>query len=200
MSQQNWGPGQGQQPPQNNWNQGGQPSGQPADGQAWGQPPQNQAPAWGQPQGAPQGGSPPPAWGQAPTPAPDPSMYGQTPNTGGGWGGGPAGQPGPGYTPPQSPELQKMESDAQMWLIVVLGGFFFGFGWATGPAGWYFGSELRKKYRAMGMEPANNANLTYYGGIVSTVIYYGTILLTMALFVIIPLLFAGAVLTGAAMQ
>jgi maltose-binding protein MalE len=96
--------------------------------------------------------------------------------------------------------MKKLESDAQMWLIVVLAGFFFGFGWATGPAGWYFGAEMRKKYRNMGMEPAGNANLTYFGGIVSTVLYYGTILLTVALLVIIPLFFVGAVVTGAALQ
>jgi len=87
-----------------------------------------------------------------------------------------------------------------MWLIVVLAGFFFGFGWVTGPAGWYFGSEMRKKYRSMGMEPAGNANLTYFGGIASTVLYYGTILFVLALFVIIPMLFVGAVITGAAIQ
>jgi hypothetical protein len=190
MSQQNWGPGPGQNPSQGNWNQGGQPSGQPAGGQAWGQP-----------NAAPQGGSAPQAWGQTPPPASDPSVYGQTPNAAGGWNGAPSGQAGAGYGAPQkSSEIQKLESDAQMWLIVVLGGFFLGFGWATGPAGWYFGSEMRKKYRSMGMEPASNANLTYFGGIASTVIYYGTILFTIALFVLIPLIFVGALATGAAMQ
>ena len=87
-----------------------------------------------------------------------------------------------------------------MWLMVVLAGFFFGFGWATGPAGWYFGSEIRKKYRSMGMEPAGNANLAYFSGIASTVLYYGTILFVLALFVIIPMIFVGAVITGAAVQ
>ena len=190
MSQQNWGPGQGQQAPQNTWNQAQPPSGQPAGGQAWGQP-----------QGAPQGGASPQAWGQAAPPAADSSAYGQTPGTGGGWNGNPAGQSGPGSGgPTASSELKKLESDALMWLVVVLAGFFFGFGWATGPAGWYFGSEIRKKYRSMGMEPAGNANLAYFSGIASTVLYYGTILFVLALFVIIPMIFVGAVITGAAVQ
>jgi hypothetical protein len=191
MSQQNWGPGQGQQAPQNNWNQAPPPAGQAAGGQSWGQAPQ----------GAPQGGGSAQGWGQAAPPASDASSFGQTANNSGGWNGNPAAQSGSGYgSPAGSSEIKKLESDANMWLIVVLAGFFFGFGWATGPAGWYFGSEMRKKYRSMGMEPAGNANLTYFGGIVSTVLYYGTILLTVALLVIIPLFFVGAVVTGAALQ
>ena len=191
MSQQNWGPGQGQQAPQNNWNQAPPPADQAAGGQSWGQAPQ----------GAPQGGGSAPGWGQAAPSSSAASSFGQTANNSGGWNGNPAAQSGSGYgSPAGSSEIKKLESDAQMWLIVVLAGFFFGFGWATGPAGWYFGSEIRKKYRSMGMEPAGNANLAYFSGIASTVLYYGTILFVLALFVIIPMIFVGAVITGAAVQ
>jgi hypothetical protein len=74
-------------------------------------------------------------------------------------------------------ELQDLEDNSQLWLLVVAAGFWFGFGWITGPLGWYQGSKIRSQYRALGHHPCTSANWAWGLGIASTVIYYGTILM-----------------------
>lgn len=134
----------------------------------------------GQGHGQPQYGSPPPppGWGQyAPPPPP---QYGAQPQYG--------APPGPGYVsygqgaappyayqPPgyyQPNELGALEDDAQLWLLVTAAGFWVGFGWITGPLGWYFGSKIRSKYRALGHHPCTSANWAWGLGIAVTMIYW----------------------------
>jgi hypothetical protein len=192
MSQQPWGsPPPGSSPPPANAGWGAPPNAAP---QGWGSPPQGGGPSNAAPApnaGAPAWGAPPapaPApqgWSSNGAPAPDPAHVGQTANANGGWNGGPTANPGYGPGPgdnrgQQNPALAKLESDSTTWLIVVLAGFFLSFGWLTGPLGWYMGSKFRAQYAAMGLPHGSNADLTYYGGIVSTVLYYGAILLSFA--------------------
>lgn len=95
-------------------------------------------------------------------------------------------QPSPGFAAPYaaSPEgfssqLSSVEDNALIWLIVGAAGFWFGFGWLTGPLGWYFGAQARAKFRALGREPSNKANGAWIIGIVTTVISYAAIALVM---------------------
>ena len=122
-----------------------------------------------------------------------PPQYGQTaaggPQAGpaGGSQAGPAGGPGqpqygepypgqPQYAyaasnlPPHARELEKLSDDANLWLMIVAAGFWIGFGWIAGPLGWYFGAQIRGKYRAMGHHPCAAANWAWGLGIASTVI------------------------------
>jgi hypothetical protein len=82
------------------------------------------------------------------------------------------------YVPTPMPgdlELRKLEDDSQLWLLVAAAGFWFGFGWITGPLAWYQGSKIRRQYRTLGHHPCTSANWAYGLGIVTTLIYYVTI-------------------------
>jgi hypothetical protein len=98
------------------------------------------------------------------------------------------------YAPPvafdqTSSELRKFEDDAQLWLLVGAAGFWFGFGWLTGPLAWYFGSQIRGKYRALGHHPCASANWARGIGIASTLIYaVGVAVVVMAIAVGVGLL------------
>ncbi|HVH99393.1 MAG TPA: hypothetical protein VM869_11795 [Enhygromyxa sp.] len=70
-------------------------------------------------------------------------------------------------------ELSTLEDNGQLWLMVAAAGFFFGFGWITGPLAWYQGSKLRRQYRALGHHPGTSVNWARGLGIATTVIYYG---------------------------
>jgi hypothetical protein len=158
--------------PYGNFNQGQQ-----------GQPPQHgQPPQYGQPQYGQQQQYGQPQYGQQ-------QQYGQPGYVSYGQGAAP---PHP-YQPPasahQPSELSKLEDDAQLWLLVAAAGFWVGFGWITGPLAWYFGSQLRSKYRVLGHHPCSSANWAWGLGIASTLIYYVTILF----FVAMLFLFVGAV-------
>jgi hypothetical protein len=74
-------------------------------------------------------------------------------------------------------ELRSLEDNAQLWLLVVAAGFWFGFGWITGPLAWYQGSKIRSQYRAHGHHPCASANWAWGLGIASTLFYWGTILM-----------------------
>lgn len=90
------------------------------------------------------------------------------------------------YVPTAGPggsELNSLKDDAQLWLLVAAGGFWFGFGWITGPLSWYFGSQIRGKYRALGHHPSPAANWAWGLGITTTAIYYLTIIAVVALIV-----------------
>ncbi|PRQ07716.1 hypothetical protein [Enhygromyxa salina] len=78
--------------------------------------------------------------------------------------------PAPGVH--QANELSKLADDSQLWLMVAAGGFWFGFGFITGPLGWYFGSQIRGKYRALGHHPCSSANWAWGIGIATTLITY----------------------------
>ncbi|KIG14883.1 hypothetical protein DB30_06265 [Enhygromyxa salina] len=139
----------------------------------------NQGPGYGQPshgqssypQPTPQYAQPgysyPPPPGQAPPP-----QYGQPGYVSYGQGAAPpnAHVPAPGFHQPN--ELSKLSDDSQLWLMVAAGGFWFGFGWITGPLGWYFGSQIRGKYRALGHHPCSSANWAWGIGIATTLITY----------------------------
>ena len=69
-------------------------------------------------------------------------------------------------------ELRKFEEESQLWLIVAAAGFWFGFGWLTGPLVWYKGAQLRRQYQVRGHHPCSSANWARGLGIASTLIYY----------------------------
>jgi hypothetical protein len=129
-----------------------------------GQPPQHGQPQYGQPPGYV-------SYGQGAAP---PHPY----------------QPPPGMHQPS--ELSKLEDDSQLWLLVAAAGFWVGFGWITGPLAWYFGSQIRGKYRELGHHPCSSANWAWGLGIASTLIYYVTILFFFGLI----FLFVGAAAAG----
>jgi hypothetical protein len=120
-----------------------------------------------QPHGQPSYGQP--SYGQQPGyPPPPPNSQGAYVSYGQG------AAPPNVYAPPvnvQTNELQKLEDDSQLWLLVAAVGFWVGFGWVTGPLAWYFGSQLRGKYRALGHHPCASANWAWGIGIISTAIY-----------------------------
>jgi len=64
--------------------------------------------------------------------------------------------------------IKDLENRATVWLVVGLAGFFLGFSLITGPLGWIFGAQLRAQYRAMGLEPSQNATAAWIVGIVAT--------------------------------
>lgn len=80
------------------------------------------------------------------------------------------------YVPTAMPtinsELRSLEDSSQLWLLVAAAGFWFGFGWITGPLAWYQGSRIRSQYRALGHHPCSSANWARGLGIASTLIYY----------------------------
>lgn len=80
---------------------------------------------------------------------------------------------------PGNSELRKLEDDSQLWLLVAAAGFWFGFGWITGPLAWFFGSKIRSQYRALGHHPCSSANWARGLGITTTLIYYVGILVVM---------------------
>ena len=80
---------------------------------------------------------------------------------------------------PGNGELRTLEDNSQLWLLVAAAGFWFGFGWITGPLAWYQGSKIRSQYRALGHHPCTSANWAWGLGIATTLIYYVTISLVM---------------------
>jgi hypothetical protein len=168
------------------------PYGNLNQGQQGQQPQQGQPP---QPYGQPQQQYGQPQYGQQQQPqyGQQQQQYGQPGYVSYGQGAAP---PHP-YQPPagvhQPNELSRLEDDAQLWLLVAAAGFWVGFGWITGPLAWYFGSQLRGKYREIGHHPCSSANWAYGLGIASTLIYYVTILFFFSLI----FLFVGAAATAA---
>ena len=69
-------------------------------------------------------------------------------------------------------ELNGLKDDANLWLLVTAIGFWLGFGWVTGPLGWYFGSRVRGRYRALGHHPCAAANWAWGLGMATTLITY----------------------------
>ena len=141
-------------------------SGNPNHAGGFGPPPQQgYGSGYGQP---PQGGYGQPSYGQQPG-------YGQQQQAGPSYVSYGQGAAPPNiYSPPiasQPNELQKLEDDAQLWLLVAAAGFWVGFGWVTGPLAWYFGSQIRGKYRALGHHPCASANWAWGIGMVSSIIY-----------------------------
>ena len=138
----------------NGWGQGpGQP-GQPG----WGTPPQQggQGAPQGQPQhgyGAPQQGYGAPQQGYG---APQ-QGYGQP-----GWNGGFGGAP--------HPDLAKIDSDGQTWLVVGIVGWFIGAVFITGPLAWYMGTQLQQRCEQMGVEPPSNVKYAKMVGMISTIL------------------------------
>jgi len=94
-----------------------------------------------------------------------------------------------GQQPGFEPEIAQIENDALLWLIVGGVGFWFGFGWVTGPLAWYFGARARNRYLALGRTPSSQASAAWVVGILSTLITYMTIA---AIFVFV--VFIGAAL------
>jgi len=90
-------------------------------------------------------------------------------------------------------QLREMQQNGLMWLLVGVVGFFFGFGWITGPLSWYFGGKLRKDYKQMGAEPTNEATGAWIVGIVTTVISWLAIFAAILFFT----LFFGALFAAA---
>ena len=148
-----------------------QPYGQPAPQQPYGQQPQG----FGAPQqqgaipGQPNPGAPGAhsySYGQHQQQGPS-QVYGAGPNV-------PGPQAVPGYDPQRAREVEELENQALIWLIVGGGGFFFGFGWITGPLAWIFGARLKKQFQEIG-EDSGTATAAWVVGIVSTLIYLAAI-------------------------
>jgi len=78
-------------------------------------------------------------------------------------------------------ELSGLKDDAQLWLLVGAAGFWFGFGFITGPLSWYFGSQIRGKYRALGHHPCSTANWAWGIGIATTALYVLGVMLIVAI-------------------
>ncbi len=99
---------------------------------------------------------------------------GTTPDSQGAWSGAPQQPYGhgqaPGWQQGPAPDaaLTKLNSDSQMWMIVAIAGFFFGFGWISGPLCWYMGGQLRQQYANIGQPASSSADIAYWGGIVTT--------------------------------
>lgn len=129
--------------------------------QGYGQPGYGQ-PGYGQPGYGSDFSQP----GYAPPPPPGPHGYVSY-----GQGAAPPNIYVPSAMPVNS-ELRKLEDDSQLWLLVAAAGFWFGFGWITGPLAWFFGSKIRSQYRALGHHPCSSANWARGLGIASTLIYY----------------------------
>ncbi len=109
-------------------------------------------------------------------PIPNPSSHVQ---------GGPYGAP-PSYGQPSSnpyaevegfgSEMSELKDNATLWLIVGLAGFWFGFGWITGPLAWHFGGRVRRRFRSLGHEPSGAATGAWVTGIVTTLLTYAAII------------------------
>ena len=82
-------------------------------------------------------------------------------------------------------EINGLKDDANLWLLVVAVGFWLGFGWITGPLGWYFGSQVRGKYRALGHHPCAAANWAWGLGIATSVISWVVIFSVVAIFAVL---------------
>lgn len=139
-------------------------------------------------------------WGQGPSGNGQPGWGGA--QQGQGWAGAPQGQgPGPqqgwggqapggfaqaaGHTM-SNPELTKIESDGQTWLIVACVGWFFGVVFITGPLAWYMGSQLEQRCEAMGAPVPSNVKNAKVVGMISTilcaVIFVGIMLMMLFMF------------------
>lgn len=108
--------------------------------------------------------------------APHPGAYG--PNA-----YGPAAY-GPSQAMGRDPRLLQLDSDANMWLIVGLVGFFTGFGWITGPLCWIKGGGLRRQYANFGLPASSSATGAWIVGLVSTALAVMAVLSVILLFVV----------------
>lgn len=77
--------------------------------------------------------------------------------------------PQPYAQSPVNPEITRLESDSQLWLIVAVAGFFVGTMIITGPLSWYQGNKLCERYRALGAAPSQNANAARIIGMITTI-------------------------------
>jgi hypothetical protein len=91
-------------------------------------------------------------------------------------------------TPEGFDELREVENQSLLWLVLGALGFWFGFGWLTGPLSWYFGARARNKYLALGRPPSGMSTAAWIVGIATTAVSY----LLVALIVLI-FLFTGVV-------
>ncbi|MDP2344717.1 MAG: hypothetical protein Q8O67_27455 [Deltaproteobacteria bacterium] len=92
-----------------------------------------------------------------------------------------------------SPAAEHLEKEGLTWLIVVAAGFFFGFGWISGPLGWYFGKKLRKQADESRLATPDVVRFAHIGGIVTTIItYVGLIIAFVAVIVIFGFLAVNA--------
>jgi hypothetical protein len=66
--------------------------------------------------------------------------------------------------------LRELKAEANSWILIGIVGFFLGFGIVSGPLTWRKGSELRDAYERYDLEPAPEANVAYYTGILSTML------------------------------
>ena len=71
-----------------------------------------------------------------------------------------------------SSPADQLEREGLTWLLVVAFGFFFGFGWVTGPLGWYFGKKLRGQAEAAARDTPDVVRFAHIGGIVTTLLTY----------------------------
>lgn len=144
------------------------------------QPPHNPYQPYG---GAPPQPGPPPqaGYGQAP----GQPQYGPPPQAG-------YGQPYSGPAPGGPPPTKKLDDQSVIWLCVAAAGFFFGFGFITGPLAWIFGSKLRNQYRLMGLPPNGAATAAMILGIVETALY----VLVIGIFVVLFAVLGAAAIAG----
>jgi hypothetical protein len=81
---------------------------------------------------------------------------------------------------------EQLEKDGLLWLLVGAIGFFFGFGWLTGPLGWYFGRQLKKRCDAAVVHPAPDViQAAYIVGIVTTALTVLAVVAVVIIFVFV---------------
>ena len=84
---------------------------------------------------------------------------------------------------PSSSPQSELEREGLTWLLVVGVGFVFGFGWVSGPLGWYFGKKLRRQAEATRTATPDVVRFAHIGGIVTTIITYIGLVIVVAVVV-----------------
>ncbi|MCH9681766.1 MAG: hypothetical protein K0V04_10060 [Deltaproteobacteria bacterium] len=85
--------------------------------------------------------------------------------------------------------VDMLDSRAKFWLVVTVIGTVMGLVLISGPLGWIFGRNLRRRYKAFGHRPAAAATATWLLGIIATVTGIAAILFAAS--VIVGLMFHG---------
>lgn len=91
------------------------------------------------------------------------------------------------------PRVKELNDQSTTWLIVAIAGFWFGFGFVTGPLAWLKANSIRQNYRSMGLQPSGTSTAAKIIGMVSALLYVAIFGMVVLFFT----LFAGAVAAGA---
>jgi len=87
---------------------------------------------------------------------------------------------------PKSPEVLKLESDAQ--LAMILGIISLVGVWLTAPFAWYIGGRVNKRLQQLGLEKNSNATIGWVIGMIITLLALLGILVSLVFVVILVLI------------